>query len=626
MKTYLVESYSPEIQFDAGSPVIALIPQVCYQLDKARIKYSIIEDYYDVADFSAMDDEYHQSQLKWINGLDEFLKKNIGELETLNLNLGTVYYYYLKTMLLDPLYFRCYTLQKLFEAIKPTKILLISQSHPEIPPDFTLQYHNKSYYSQVTPILCKQNDIPFEAIYLKQVKDVIQHESLVTRLKSILVRIHIIKNSYSRMLFIYKFLLHRHKKPPEQKRLNILLLKLTNIGIEFVIDALKSGYRVYQLSNQAIVKYTSLGTRKYLNLKAEMAKAEIPGKSIWRNTANLLESHALMKRINENCRLEVSAVILPRLKFFITEICPEILGYFKAFSQFYKQEGINFAITPHEANPVEFAAIAAATYSKSTKSFNVQHGDGASAAKFWNITELAHFNMRTASNKEVKEYLEQQCVINNIPTKLYGNSERLLQIEKIKRLRESNEANIKKGSIIYLPTLFVGDYRRIDGQLYPDTWYYKFQKALITYFSTKKELSFIWKGLPTVDATYNPIPDFIRDNRYSNIEIATDPFTQHLISADKVICDAPSTGFYESVAAGVPTISLYYKTLLIRESAVAYFGNLLKRFADSDEAIKHVDEFLNGYPDRYKMSIDLEEGTLLDILKQDDENDPNFSQ
>jgi len=66
--------------------------------------------------------------------------------------------------------------------------------------------------------------------------------------------------------------------------------------------------------------------------------------------------------------------------------------------------------------------------------------------------------------------------------------------------------------------------------------------------------------------------------------------------------------------------------LILRESAVAYFGNLFKRFADFTEAIKHIDEFLNSDPDRYKMSIDLEEGSLLDILKQNDENDPNFSQ
>ncbi len=333
-----------------------------------------------------------------------------------------------------------------------------------------------------------------------------------------------------------------------------------------------------------------------------------------------------MKRINEKCQLDVTTIILPRLKFFITEICPEILGYFKAFSQFYKKDRIDFTITPHAANPIEYAAITAATHSKSTKSFNVQHGDSASAAKFWNITELTHFNMRTCTNKEVLEYLKQQCIINNIPTKLYGNSERLLNIERIKRLRESNEANIKKGRIIYLPTFFLGDHRRIDGQVYPDTWYYRFQKALIEYFSTKKECSFIWKGLPTVDATYNPIPDYIRDKKYINIEIATNPFSQHLISADKVICDCPSTGFYESVAAGVPTIALYHKELIVRESAVAYFGNLFKRFADFNEAIKHIDEFLNSDPDMYKMSIDLEEGSLFDILEQNDKNDMNFSQ
>lgn len=625
MKTYLVERYSPEIQFSAGSLIIALTPQVCYQLDKAKIKHSIIEDHYDEADLSALDSEYYESQLKWINNLDEFLKNNVKELKTLGLNLGTVHYFFLKTMLIDPLYVRSYTLQKLFEAIKPTDILLISQSTSEIAPDFTLQYYNKSYYSQVIPILCRQSEIPFEAIYLEPIKPVIRHESFVTRLKSMLTGNNIIREIYLRTTITYRYLSSRLKKHPEEKRLNILLLKLTHIGINFVIDALKRGHRVYQLSDKAIIKYNSVGTRNYLKLMSEKFKARVASSGVWENTANLLEGNDLIKWVNEKCQLDVSAIVLPKLKYFITKVCPEILEYYKQFCQFYEKDQINFTITPHEVSPIELAAIAAATHSEVTKSFNVQHGDSAFAGKFWNITELTHFNMRTSPNKEVMDYLKRQCTINNIPTKLYGNSERLLKIEKINSFRKSNKRNTNKGRVIYLPTIFNYDHRRIDGQMYPDTWYYKFQKAIIEYFSTKKEYSFVWKGLPASDSIYNPIQDFIRDNKYTNIKIATNPFSEHLISAHRVICDFPSTGFYESVVAGVPTISLYHKALIVRESAVVYFGNLLKQFTDFSEAIKHVDEFLNSDPDIYTMSIDLEEGSLLDILEQNNKSSADFN-
>jgi hypothetical protein len=129
----------------------------------------------------------------------------------------------------------------------------------------------------------------------------------------------------------------------------------------------------------------------------------------------------------------------------------------------------------------------------------------------------------------------------------------------------------------------------------------------------------VWKGLPPsgeVYNIYNPIPDFIKDNRFSNIEVATNPFPQHLRSADRVICDFPSTGFYESVIAGVPTMSLYHKALIVRKSAVDYFGNLLKPFSDSREAIKHIEEFLNSKAELYRATVDVEDSHILDILEE----------
>ena len=118
MKVYLVEEYHPDLKFDRDSLIVALTPAVCYQLDKSGIRYSIIEDYYDEVELLANEDKYYQSQLQWIDGLDEFLQSKLKELKELNLRLGEIYYYYLKSMALDPLYIRCYTLKRLFEAVK----------------------------------------------------------------------------------------------------------------------------------------------------------------------------------------------------------------------------------------------------------------------------------------------------------------------------------------------------------------------------------------------------------------------------------------------------------------------------------------------------------------------------
>lgn len=618
MKTYLVEALSSEVEFDRNSIIVALTPEVCYQLDKAGIKYSIIEDYYDEAELTALEDEYYKSQLRWIESLDEFLKNNITELKELDLRLATIYYYYLKTMVLDPLYIRCFTLNKLFEMIKPSSVVFISYSPKETPLDFRLLYSGKSY-SQVIPILCNENNISLTAVFLKEdggvrkIEPVSTGEDIITRLRRTLGKFEIVRKIYS----VYK---HFSQWPilvkrPDEGKLKILMLKLNYGGVDFAKDALRNGHSIYQLSGDSILKYSSLGVRRHLNLRAKYDGKVAGFNNIWESTANLLEGEDLIKWINQRYQANVSEIILPKLRYFISEVCPQLLGYFKVFTEFYENEKIDFVFTPTEVSPTELAAIAAARHCSHTKSVYICHGDDIFANKYLNIAWLAHFNINIATNKEMKEYFRYQCETNNIPTELYSSSShRLLNVKRISYLRGKQKGGIKK-RIIYLPIILMGDSKRLDGATYPDTWYYKFQKSLIEHFSTKREYTFVWKGLPASDTIYNPIPNFIRDSNFSNIEIATNPFVEHLLSADRVICDYPSTGFYESIAAGVPTMCLYHKVFKVRKSAVEYFGNLLKLYSDVTEAIKHIDEFLDGDPELYKTTIEMGNESVLHILE-----------
>lgn len=559
MKVYLVEEYSPEIKFENNSVIVALTPLACYQLDKAGIIYSIIENYYDETNLLAHEDEYNKSQIQWIDKLDEFLQETIPELQELDLKLGTVYYYFFKTNVIDPIYIKCYTLKKLLEATKPTSITYISRALKETSLDFTLLDAHKSYYSQVVAVLCKKNNIPLSSVFLEEgktkqnikmgMKSVSGDKNLTAKVKGALVKSGIIRRAYYWVQFAYRYLRSRPVRQSNQSKMNIFLVKLPHITANFIIDSLIKGYSIYLLSDDSIVKYSCFGTKIYLNLRAENSRTMMPDNSIWENAANLLKSHDIIKSINEKCQLDVSEIVLPKLRYFITNICPEIVGYFNVFTGFYKKSRINFVVTPHEWPPIEFAAIAAANHGNRAASVHIQHGDSIFADFTWNIIELLHFNYYITSNKEIKEYFVLQCKANNIPTKIYGSQDRLLNIKRINYLRETGKVNIKRNRIIYLPNIFFIDQYRLDGAMYPATWYHEFQKSLLRYLASRTEYTFIWKGFPQYKAMYNPIPDFIRDSHFSNIEIATNAFTEHLLSADRVICDFPSTGFYEAIVA-----------------------------------------------------------------------------
>ena len=619
VNTYLVEEYNSDVKFDKNSVIVALTPKVCYRLDKAGIKYSIIEDYYDEVELLADEDDLYKLQLQWIDRLDEFLQNNIAKLKELNLKMGTIYHWYLRGMILGPLYVRCFTLKMLFEKLKPSNVIFISRKLEEPFLNYQFEYYGKSFYSQIIPIICGEHNIPLKLAFLEgddKSVERIKDKDIAIKFRKMLYHLYYRFEIVRRMHFLYmQYKNYSFLKQTNKNKLNIFILKTPHIGLNFVIGALNTGHNIYQLSSDFILKYSSFGAKRYLNLKTEYEDKimDLKNTNIWEDTADLLESSDLIKWFNEQYEIDVSEIILSRLKHFISKVCPKILVYFKFFTEFYKKERIDFVFTPHESSLIEYAALAAANYCDNVKTVGIQHGNDIFLNPVWCIHEMTHYNLYICTDKEIEEHFKWLCKTKHYPTKIYSSSHRLLNVKKICGSKERNN-NIKKNRIIYLPTFLLWDTRKMGG--YPDTWYYKFQKSLIEYFSTRKEFVFVWKGLPQSDAIYNPIPDFIRDSNFSNIEIATDTFQNHLPSVGRVICDHPSTGFYESVVAGVPTMSLYHKTFKTRKSAVEHFGNLLKLYSDIPEAIKRIDEFLNSDPELYKTTIDMEDKNIVEILEE----------
>ena len=356
MKIYLIEQYRYGVVFNEGSLVIALTPLVCYQLDKAGIKYSVIEDYYDQSELAASEDDYHAAQLRWIRGLDIFLHETIGALKESDLNLGTIYYQYLRIAVLDPIYLRCYTLQKLFAAVKPTAVTFVSQPPEEVPPDFNLFNKGRSYYSQGAEVLCRQNSIPMESIFLEPAAGedtgtVYRDESLAGRLERTITGNSLIRSIYflPRRLRLYyngiKACLFTGQKSRE--RLNILLLKITHIGESFIIQALSKGHRVYRLSGNTIVRHSCFGARKYRAIRGGRVECNMTPDNDWEKAAGMLGSHELIKQFSAICRTDVSKIVLPQLKYFISKICPEIYGYVKEFTDFCSEfERLIYAAGP----------------------------------------------------------------------------------------------------------------------------------------------------------------------------------------------------------------------------------------------------------------------------------------
>ena len=614
MKTYLVEAYSDETEFDKDSLIVALTPEVCYQLDKKGIKYSIIEDYYNVLELSSQVEEHRKSVFHWIDEFDVFLLKNIKGLE---FKLATIYRWYLKGAILDPIYIRCYSLRHLFRAVKPTDVTYISPKPKETTINDSLYELGQSLYSQVIPIICREKNIPLTVTSLeveaeKNKASILlnRQESAAARLKKTLAKNPFIKRIYFILRYL-KCLPKLNKAGDEKKRFLLPIVQYT--GEDFVAEASSRGHKVFLLSGNKIMKYSWYGMRKYADINMK-AHPEI--ESYLASAADLLKGHELVKWINEKCRLGVSEIVLPRLRYFLLKICPELIGYIEAFAEFYEAAAINIFFTPVIASLSEYAALAAANRSPQVMTACLMHGDAVYDSCVWNITELENYDIHISSNIEMTEYFRKLATGIGSSAKIFSHPHRLRYVRKTGRQREKiGNKSIIKNRVVYVPLFMRWDAIRLEGYPYTDTYFFNFQKKLLEHFSTRKDFTFVWKGLPQSDFIYNPIPDFIKDNNFSNVEIATTPFVQHLLTADRVILDMPSTAFYEAILAGIPTMSLCHKAQILRKGAAEYYDNLLKFFTDIPEAIKYIDNFLNGDPDDYKMKIDMAEGSLFDIFE-----------
>ncbi|GAF76240.1 unnamed protein product, partial [marine sediment metagenome] len=98
MKYYLVEAYHPDLKFECNGVIIALTPLTSYELDGAGIKYSILEDYYDEAEFLKEEEDYFNDQLAWFDEFDNFLFDIFPEAKVKNLKLAIGRHFHIKCM------------------------------------------------------------------------------------------------------------------------------------------------------------------------------------------------------------------------------------------------------------------------------------------------------------------------------------------------------------------------------------------------------------------------------------------------------------------------------------------------------------------------------------------------
>ena len=606
---YLFEKYNKDINLKDNSSVIALTPIASYELEKAGIKHGIIDDFLDETRVVEQAGNYLADQLKWFSNLDQSLFLLFPEAKEKNIKLGTTFFYHIK-LLVDAVILRSRVLDAFIKKMEPKRIVYIvndcknNRTNLEYPSFFnsatsSVSAERQSLFFYLIPLFCKKNDIIFE---LKILNDVFAVNNANLKSDNLVVapgfKKYLIFRNYIRAaknMFSYSSRMHRHK---------LLFLNCWYNNLEIMDQAMSTGSRCYYREGNTI-KIRG----KRLNNDVADINSDVDDQAEAR-ASKFIESiydTDIFLWINDQCGLDVRSIILSKLNPYFSIFFPQLLSLVSKYRTFYEENQIDMVLSSQTACVEEYAAIVACNFSKKTKSAYLPHGDIAVASDWIDFGEYyPKYDVYFTNNSEAEKSTWERIKTNGFKTKVCQNPLRYIDVPRVKVRKD------KKKTLLYVPAMYQWDLAICLDTRIPDGWYFTWQKELIKFLSSRDDFNIIWKGIPFANQTCDPIPEMIKDERFTNIQYATEPFIEWIKRADMVLLDYPSTALYEATISGLPVMSLFYAQYnVLRKSALELFGRCLQPFHNFEEGIRKTEEFLNAETSKYVTSIPISKTSIL---------------
>ena len=380
MKYCFIEHLNSEYKLPIGYIYVVLNQEAVYHLDKRKINYITFEDYYTSGEIRGNTDEYLFEQLKWFNEFDDLLKNLYTGARKLNLNLATIYYYWLK-YLVDNIVLTCRVIEIFIKEENPKKIIFINNNYGDNElkhwPHILHFQGVESTYSRLINPICKKYGIQFERIVLPKNQTSIKSKvSLKKKVKMLLPKVYSIFNWIRVNKKITRFFLLFNPKFIN-KKYNILLLSTHDIVYEFAKDIKFNSIKYFSDKSGVIYYFKSIIFRKtILKNNSKYIRTESD-----EDNFSSIDLHNIYDWINNKCDLNVEHALKSRMQQFINVICPEIIRLIPYYIKFYEENNIKYIVASHIFTVEEHAAIAATSLSKNTKSVYIQHGADAFEAK-----------------------------------------------------------------------------------------------------------------------------------------------------------------------------------------------------------------------------------------------------
>lgn len=600
--------------FMQHAPIISIAPMVSYLLSKYNIKYKIMTPAHDIDNDNQ--EKYLNLQVNWIETLDLQFSKYLHPFP------GEIRHYWLYQVHLlksgmDILPIRAWQFNNIIREEKPTYVYLYTYLNRPKTPKHSINFIGESSASElVLSEASKHYGFNLEIIKSCVIEDNIQdtqqfikanHNNLINYLYKLKERIsgltaYLIKNDHP---------------------LNLLALQ-NNYDMPDILSRIRSkGHKTYIFNNQSLYQYNAPfnGIKVYTINDDEFNSELNKQKNILESVIDEFDKKQwYLQWYDDFCGLPLSKYLIPGLREFAIDGLSNILAYKIFCKRILNDFRIDYLITSSIYRHSDFGFVLASKELKKTKSVMITHGNTWFQTRLDDYCDPYPFDIYFASDYELANYFKERTKELKLKTEIYEGTGRFQKytLKHLGRLVYGKYIYKKKLSklfsnsnaptVVYVPTIFMGDRRIINYPYYNDPWYFELQKAIITTFNKHLEFNFIVKIMKGIDSVLNPIHHMINDLHSVNVLLRDDPFYCWLYNANLFILDSPSTALYEVMAVEKPFYILLHDEIPIRKSISKYFNNKLRQhvgiFHEIQEIESLITNFLNTYNNINKISYE----------------------
>lgn len=565
--------------------LVSLSPEISQWLSFQGHSYETVYDLEADIDLRANDDEYFLQQLDWIKRFDLWLESVVPAVRENRLRPSFYFFSKIKYVQ-DSIVHHAVQFDRFLAREKPDKVTLVRKSF--LPLDrrsiLTLKQTLVQDIEHLLKQICDDRQIAFEVAISKGTVQPLARPVLkqFNRLKAV-------ARNFRNFFYYQKWRLvmcrRKHSK-------GILFLDPGSPKIDGLIwQSFRLGYPVFLHMNR---NYFSTRLFSEDMLSPHESQSKTVDAEGFKHAAGILANEEwLFRFLQLKTMLNLQPVLMPYYLDFITEVVPSLFAQYSKVRTIFQNVPM-LAVIGQGSSGEQYPAVYNYFQNERTPRICAQHSGGPTLWIDWIYGELAYFDCFLATDDLHEKVFRKFAGLR------YMGACQVEQLRPMERnLVKAEGARIQQSKngvkqVLFVPRKQPAWVYKYNTYLYPVTWLYEIQKALIDLFRREKSFNFVYKHHPTSSWANSSVIEYIKNSGSANISIQEGDLSDMIKRSDAVIMDFPSTPLFEALEHEVPAFALCPRTNSTFEEMSTFFGNCLGAFTTIEEAVALVQSFLTS--------------------------------